>query len=268
MKTKIIHNKLYIFRYNVLFLLAFTCLSTVYAEELITINPDSTYKRANDAYFASDYSTAIDLYKKLIQEDFESAELYFNMGNAYYKQNYLPLAILYYEKAKRIKPNDEAINYNLQLVNTFKVDQIEELPEFFLKTFVKNFVLLMSFETWGYLSITFFALCIIFVLIYLFTSKIGFKKTSFILVIILFFFSIVSFTFAHQRFRFQISDSEAIITIQSVTLKGSPDESGTELFVLHEGTKVSIEDEIGDWYEIRISDGNKGWMKKSDLEII
>lgn len=229
---------------------------------------DSVFVKANNAFTNSDYQSAITLYSQIIDEGYASAELYYNLGNAYFKENYLPKAILYYEKAKLLAPNDDAINFNLELANTFKVDQIEAIPEMFLKKWINNVSLLFASKWWGYISIGLFTLFVIFTITYLFTFKISLKKSSFIFGILTIALSILSFSMAHKRLSMLTNSKSAIIMTPSITIKSSPDISGTDLFVLHEGTKVSIEDQLSGWYEIRIADGNKGWVPTDHIEKI
>ena len=251
--------------YKILLLFLF---SIIYLNNARAENPDTLFLQANNEYKNSNFQKSIELYEQIISEGFSSAEVYFNLGNAYYKTNNLPYAILNYERAKLIKPNDEAINYNLQLVNTFKVDQIDEIPVFFMKEWFNGLVLWKSFETWSYISICSFLFIIVCVLLFLFSGNAKLKKLTFILAILFFITSASSFALAHKRYNIQTVKNKAIITASSVTTKSSPDDSGNDLFVLHEGTKVSIEDKVGDWLEIKISDGNKGWIHGENLEII
>jgi tetratricopeptide (TPR) repeat protein len=229
---------------------------------------DSLFAMANAAYSSSNYLQAIEMYQQILDQGHESAELYFNLGNAYYKENYLPKAILYYEKAKLLDPADDAISFNLQLANAYKVDQIESIPDVFVKKWIRTASMWMPASLWGYVSVALFALFAAFSITYLFSGRPGVKKTSFILGILVFLLSSFAFAFGHKRWRIQTRHDTAIIMAPSINIKSSPDDSGTDLFVLHEGTKVGIEDELGEWAEIRIADGNKGWIKKSELEVI
>ena len=190
------------------------------------------------------------------------------MGNAYFKLNNIPQAILFYERAYLLKPDDEDINYNLQIARTLIVDRFQEIPElFFVKWY--NFVsLFLSSNLWAKISITTFILSLLFLSLYIYSSKYSQKVLGFWLAVALFVLSIGSFVFS-ARNKYLVYDShKAIITTPVISGKSSPDSSGTDLFVLHEGTKVSIEDELGEWLEIRLSDGNKGWVPLNSLNII
>lgn len=226
---------------------------------------DSLLNQANMQYQESHFEEAIAMYERLINDDYTSPGLYFNLGNAYFKSNKLPQAILNYERALLRAPNDEEIQYNLQLARTYVVDEIEEIPPFFLNKWIKSVSFIYSFEMWAMISIISFIIFLTVLLMYLFSGKIGVKKTSFWISILAFIISASSFYFSHKRYHSIYSNKYAIIATPTVTVKGSPDDGGTDLFVLHEGTKVSVKDKLGEWREIKIADGNSGWILQKDI---
>ena len=231
-------------------------------------NYSELFNSANELYKKGQYDTAINVYKKIIEKGYESADIYYNIANAYYKTRNIPKAILYYEKALLLRPNDEEIKYNLQLAQTMIVDKINVLPEFFLKRFWRDFQKLLSSNSWAIFSLSFFIIALITFIIYLFSKTLFIKKTFFYFFVIFFIFSAISFSNSYnQKVNIEKKDT-AIIMAGSVTVKSSPDDNGTELFVIHEGTKVWLIDELGEWVNIKIADGNKGWIKKDDLELI
>jgi tetratricopeptide (TPR) repeat protein len=221
------------------------------------------------AYFsAGSYKEALQTWTEVYNTGYRSANLCYNMGNAYFKLNNIPQAILFYERAYLLKPADEDINYNLQIARTLTVDRFQEIPElFFVKWY--NFVsLFLSSNLWAKISITSFILSLVFLSLYIYSPKYRHKVIGFWFAVSLFVLAIGSFVFS-ARNKFLVFDShKAIIATPVVSGKSSPDSSGTDLFVLHEGTKVSVEDEVGDWLEIRLSDGNKGWVPINTLNII
>ncbi|MFW6328173.1 MAG: tetratricopeptide repeat protein, partial [Bacteroidota bacterium] len=219
-------------------------------------------------YQEGKYEEAISGYSAILDQGFEAPELYYNLGNAFFKSNKLAQAILNYERAMELDPSDPDIQYNLALANTYVIDKIEKLPEIFYIRWWKQFTGFISSRTWAILSVTFFILFLAFFSLYLFSIRIGVKKTSFVLSVILILFTILTFYIALEKHQQINSDNTAIIMTPSVTIKSSPDETSNDLFVLHEGTKVHVEDRIGEWQEIRIADGNKGWIKVSNMEII
>jgi tetratricopeptide (TPR) repeat protein len=221
------------------------------------------------AYFAAgSYKDALQAWTDVYNTGYRSASLCYNIGNAYFKLNNIPQAILFYERAYLLKPADEDINYNLQIARTLIVDRFQEIPElFFIKWY--NFVaLFLSSNLWARISLTAFILSLIFLSLYIYSSKYSQKVLGFWLAISLFVLSVGSFVLS-SRNKYLVYDShKAIINTAVISGKSSPDSSGTDLFVLHEGTKVSVEDEVGEWLEIRLSDGNKGWVPLNSLNII
>lgn len=226
------------------------------------------FARANQLYTAAQYDSAAKLYESILGKGYESAELYFNLGNAYYKMRDIPKAILNYERARLLKPNDEEINFNLQLAQTMVVDKINVLPEFFLKRWWRAFSHLFSSNVWAIISLTSFVLMLVGIAIYLFVSLSWLKKLSFYLAVLLLLFSMFSLFHSLSLKKERTAHNTAIVMSSTVTVKSSPDDNGTELFVIHEGTKVWIVDQVGEWLRIRIADGNNGWLKTSDVERI
>jgi tetratricopeptide (TPR) repeat protein len=226
------------------------------------------FDRANDFYKKEQYDTSIILYESILKSGVESSEVYYNLGNAYYKKKNIARAILNFERAHKLAPGDDNISFNLQLAQTMIVDKINTLPEFFLKHWWRYFSELFSSNGWGILSIIFFIVALILAIIYLFTVKLWLKKLSFWLVLILIAISIVSFFNSYQLKSRSLAKTSAIVMTPSITIKSSPDENGTDLFVIHEGLKVWVIDKVDNWSKIIIADGNSGWLKNSDIEPI
>jgi len=236
---------------------------------LILANGNSSlFERANELYRNEQYDTAIVLYENILKSGFEAPELYYNLGNSYFKKKDIANAILNYERAHKLAPNDDEINFNLQLTQTMVVDKINALPEFFLFRWWKAFSEILSSYQWACLSIILFIIFLLSAIAYLFANRLWLKKISFWTGLILIFFSIIAFNNSYQLKNSNIYKSEAILISPSVTIKSSPDEKGTDLFVIHEGAKVWVIDEVGDWLKIKIADGNNGWLKKNDIEKI
>ena len=250
-----------------LFSLGFSVFSYSINSKLQTQNSE-LIQQANQAYSKQDYNKAIELYKKVIGNDMESFELYYNLGNAYFKTNQLPSAILYYEKAKKLNPSDEDLNFNLKVANNRIVDKIEVLPELFIKTWSNNFIGLFNADTWAKITVVAYILFFILLLFYLFSGTLVLRKVAFWLSVYLLIISVFSYIFAKHQFNELNKLKEAIVFTPTVNIKSSPDQSSTDLFVIHEGLKVKVTDLVNDWYEIRIPNGSKGWLKVSDLEII
>jgi len=236
---------------------------------LIAFNAKSqeadSLSKANELYKSGKYQDAVLIYEYILDQGYESKELYYNLGNAYYKQNVISKAILYYEKALLLDPNDEDVIYNLELANRFVVDKIEVLPEFFITAWINDLRNMFSSDIWAIISLSSFILMLILISFYLYSHDLVIKKTTFWLSFLILIISATSFIFSFKQKHKILSENTAIVISPSVTVKSSPDASGTDLFVIHEGTKVWIEDKISDWKEIKLSDGSKGWLKKDEI---
>ena len=229
---------------------------------------DSVLFRAEQFYQQNEFSKAILEYQSLAESGWTSAELFYNLGNAYFKNHDIKSAILYFERAKRLAPNDEAIDFNLNLSRTLIFDKVEAVPELFLLTWGKAIRDWMTVRGWAWWSIGSFAAMLMLGLLFLFVRNLSVRRLAFSLSVFCFLLSATTFTFGYlQKANIERTD-EAIVFTPSVTIKSSPDDSGNNLFILHEGIKVRIEDRIGEWCEVRIADGNKGWMRISELVVI
>lgn len=225
-------------------------------------------QKGNSLYAQGHYNKAIDAYQQVLDKGLESPALYFNMGNAYFRINELPKAVLYYEKAKLLAPNDSEIQENLETVRQYTGDEIEAVPEFFLTRWRKAIVNLLPADTWGIISmVTFVALLVVagFVVA---ARSVPVKRMAFSLGIILLLVSGISFSLGNARKKRVASHSSAIVFSPSVTVRSAPNQTGTRLFTLHEGTKVQIRDSTDVWYEIRIANGEVGWLKKENVSRI
>lgn len=229
---------------------------------------DTLFQKANAAYTNGYYLEAIDNYLKVADLGYESADLYFNTGNACFKLEDYPSAILYYEKAKKLTPNDEDINFNLGLANTRIVDKIEPVPELFFKTWWKSFRNSLGTDTWAMISVGTFILFFILLAFYLLSRVTRVRKTAFYSGLVVLFFAAFTFFIAFQNYRSYHIDKEAIVFTPTITVKSSPNPNSVDLFVIHEGSKVKIMDEVGEWYEIRIANGSVGWLPATALRKI
>jgi tetratricopeptide (TPR) repeat protein len=230
--------------------------------------PEALLKEANNLYTSNEFDKAIKVYENLVGQGLESPELYFNLGNACYKNQELSKAILYYERAKLLAPNDEGIQFNLNLVNQFVVDKIEPLPRPFFLKWGQSILNMFTSNGWAVISILTFIFMLGMAALYIFARTLILRKASFSLAIFFVIISILSFVLAGKQKARLTHRNHAIIFSTTVTVKSSPDESGTDLFVIHEGLKVEIKEELGAWADIKLEDGNTGWVKKGVLEKI
>jgi tetratricopeptide (TPR) repeat protein len=232
---------------------------------------DSSNEKFNQgvaSYSSANYKDALDKWMELYNTGYRSAKLNYNIANAYFKMQNIPSAILFYERAYLLSPADEDINYNLQIARTMIVDRFQEIPDLFFVRWYNIISLLLSSNTWAFISLLTFILCLISASLYIYSTRYLYKVIGFWIAVLMFLVSSSSLAFSLRNKSLVFDSHKAVIFSPVVSGKSSPDVSGTDLFVLHEGTKVSIEDEVGEWYEIRLSDGNKGWVPSNSLDII
>ncbi|MBQ5875581.1 MAG: tetratricopeptide repeat protein [Alistipes sp.] len=231
-------------------------------------NPDELWQIANTAYNAGNYAQAEECYTRIVEQGLHSAALYYNLANAHFKQDELGKAMLYYNRALRLRPNDEDIRHNLEYAEQSTKDSIEEIPEFFLKTWIKSLRGALSYTAWSILSLLMLVAALVCGLLYLLAQRLSLRKIGFYLMAVTALLFVVTTAFAWSERNMLVERSEAIIMNSAVSIKSSPDRSATELFVLHEGTKVTIGETIDGWAEVRIADGRKGWIEQERIERI
>lgn len=230
--------------------------------------PKALIDSATNCYNKGRYEQAAEFYKQVLAKGYESADVYYNIGNASFKTNDLASAILYYEKAIKLAPGDEDIRFNLKVANSRIADKIDVVPDLFYEIWWKTLLNLFSGNAWAWAGIVFLALGLAFFGVFVLSGSYTLRKVSFILSITMVVFMLFSTGFAWTSNNRQLSHSYAIIFDPAVTVKSSPDDSSTDLFVLHEGTKVNVTDKVNDWVKVRLANGNVGWiLTKSVKEI-
>ncbi|NLF43990.1 MAG: tetratricopeptide repeat protein [Bacteroidales bacterium] len=225
-------------------------------------------QEALDAYQKGEYQYAAGLYEEILSQGQHAYELYYNLGNAYFKQNLFAKSILYYEKALRLKPNDENTLFNLNVARTKTIDKIEPLPELFFKKWWKGLIGIQNTGSWAYTCIILWVFLLASIAVFLAAKTIGIKKIAFSLAIALLALNILSFTLAYKSYQNLTNKNEAIIMSQRLTAKSAPNAGSTDLFVIHEGAKVHITDRMTEWVEIKLDNGSVGWIKTGTFELI
>lgn len=229
---------------------------------------DFTKAEGDSAYIKGDYATAIQVYETLLKNG-EAAELYYNLGNSYYKIGEIAKAVLNYERALLLQPGNNDIRANLEVARAKTIDKVEPVPEVFFVSWTKSLINSMSVDAWATWAIISFLLLIISLYFFIFSKQVVWKKVGFIAGIIFLIITICTNLFASEQKEHLVNRNEAIVMEPSVTVRSTPSESGTRLFVLHEGRKVSIKDNsMKEWKEIRLEDGKVGWVPNSAIEVI
>jgi len=221
---------------------------------------EQVFELGNKQYVNENYSAAISLYDSILTSGLESSELYYNLGNCHYKTNDWANAIWHYEKSLQLNHNEKTI-HNLELAKLKIIDRIEPIPQLFYKKWWINLTQTLSTQVWQILSLFGIGLIFILQLISQFTSlksKLITKILSAITVIIL----LITQTSYHNNF----TKKEAIIFSETITVNSAPTSSSTNLFILHAGSKVEIIDAIGDWINIKIANGNSGWIAQNSIK--
>lgn len=228
-----------------------------------------TKAAADSAYAHERYADAARIYRQLISAQGESAQLYYNLGNCYYRQDSVARAVLYYERALLLNPSDRDTRFNLDMARSKTVDRVLPASEMFFVTSYHSLVLSMSVQQWAVLALMAFVLMLIGVALYLFARRLTLKKVGFSAAVILLIVCIFANIAAYNQLRHINHRTGAVIMAPSAVVKSTPSNSGTDLFILHEGTRVEIiDDTMREWLEVRLSDGKQGWLRRAEMEVI
>lgn len=230
---------------------------------------DSLWNAANAAYVDGRWSDAIDDYSIIVGANLESASLYCNLAGAYYKNGDIAKAILNYERSLKVDPSYSDARYNLSLLNERIQDRIEPVPELIIKVWVKKLCYLLDSDAWVICFFVFLALTLSMVLLFLLSPTVGGRRTGFFLGIFLLVLAGFSIGSAMVQKNDYMNTDDAIVMRPVISVKSSPSSgSSQDLFILHEGTKIRIIDEVGEWNNIELADGRQGWLKSDEIETI
>ncbi|VAV83911.1 Aerotolerance protein BatE [hydrothermal vent metagenome] len=232
----------------------------VYAQSL-----DSLFVTANKLYQQESYDEALSLYQEIENNNVESAALYYNMANIYYKTNQVAPSIYYYEKAIKLEPNNKDITFNLEFAKRMTLDNIEALPKSLGQKFRDGIILRFTYNTWAIIAVSLAFLFALLFLLYHFSYSTEKKRIYFITSILAVIFVSLSSFFALKNYQYQETTITAIIFALQTQVKSAPTNSSEVNFELHEGTKVFVLESLDNWRKIKIADGKTGWMKEADL---
>jgi len=238
------------------------------ADSSTLVAPESMLAKAEKLYAAARFSEAASLFEKVIEANGPTFEVYYNLGNAYYKYNELAKAILNYERALRLNPGDSDTRFNLDICQAKTIDKIDPVGVFLVTRWFRSLSNNLNSNGWAVASLILFVLFIASLFAYFFSRLSWLKKTGFYFGIVSLILCILSLFYASSKYNAVVYPNQAILMTPTITVKSSPDQSGTDLFPLHEGTKVTITNEIGSWNEIELQDGNVGWLPASSMEVI
>jgi tetratricopeptide (TPR) repeat protein len=230
--------------------------------------PAELWDKANTAYYNDDFVGAVALYDSIDRQGLASAKLYYNMGNAYFRAGRIGKSILYYNKAQKLAPADRDIAYNLEIANTYTRNKIEPIPEFFLHRLMRSLRSTMSANGWATTSLVLFGVALAGLLLFLLPLGRRARKGGFYGGLAALLLLVFALSFAVVDHRESLHSAQGIVTTPSASVKSSPDNAGKDLFLIYEGARVEVRDELNGWCEITIADGNRGWIKASTIEMI
>ena len=252
----------------VLIVLSLGISSAAMAQQKTAAPEHVTKAMADSAYVRQQYQQAIADYEALLKKGV-SADIYYNLGNAYYRTDNITRAVLNYERALLLSPGDRDIRFNLQLARSKTIDKITPESEMFFVTWYRSLVNIMSVDGWAMMSLVALAIAIVLALCYLFTGRVWMQKTGFFGAFFMIVIFALSNLFAWQQKDQLVNRTGAIVISPAAAVKSTPANGGTDLFIIHEGTKVEITDSsMKEWKEVRIADGKEGWIKASMIEMI
>lgn len=252
-------------KYRILLWICCWCITISW---LSAAEPTTQLTNANQAYQQKDFAAAIQQYEALLQQGYRSAALYYNLGNSYYRTNDLGKAILNYERALLLDPNDADTKHNLQFVQDKLPDEIDPLPEFFLVKGWNGLGGLFSAQTWSVLALVLLWLGIAGLSLWLLGRVRLYKKIGFIAGSSLLIITLLAFNLANSRTKMMQYSGRAVVLQREIVLRSAPDALSKEVFVLHSGATVQLLDQIGDWYKVSLRNGEQGWLPEQSFERI
>lgn len=245
----------------IIILLAIICFSNLSANDDIQALTDS----ASNYYINADYENALRIYNSIYEQNYSSADLYYNIGNCYYKIGDIANCIYFYEKAHALQPNNKDIEHNLKIANANIKNKVEIIPEVFYISWYNNIMTIMSSDSWSIASVIFFIISLLLIGIFLFSKSIYLRKLGFIVGIICFCTSIISLILSDNQAK-DISKNKHLIVFESTIIKSSPSDDSINLFEVNEGLKLEMLDSLNEWINIRLPDGKEGWIHKNNVK--
>ncbi len=226
------------------------------------------FDEANQLYRKGEYAKAAGMYEQVLKNGYENASIYYNLGNAYFKLGNVAASILNYERAKRLSPEDEDINYNLRLANLKVVDKIEPIPSLFFINWWNSVMNLYSADRWGAAVVIFIWITALAGSMIFMARKTLFQRLFFFLVLASLLLCALSLSGMMVRASAERNQKAGIVFSQTVPVKSAPDAQSVDLFILHEGVKVEFLDQVGSWRKIKLADGKVGWILQEAVQVI
>lgn len=229
---------------------------------------ENLFQKGNEYYLKGEFQETIRVFERLAEKGYQGKSLYYNLGNAYYRIGKIGLAILYFEKAKKLSPSDEDIIHNLKFSSTKIVDKIETLPKFFIFDWWENLLAFVSISRGTYAAYLFYIIILGSIGYYYFARSLRTQRFVFYTGIISTFFLVLTIVLLAVNLNREFNYKYGIVVDPVVVTKFSPDQNSKDAFIVHEGLKVQAEDNVSDWIKIKLIDGKVGWLKKNSFRII
>ncbi|ARV07138.1 hypothetical protein BTO04_10760 [Polaribacter sp. SA4-10] len=229
---------------------------------------DSLFSNANNLYKNGQFEEAIEEYKKIESQDLVSSELYYNLGNSYYKLNKVGPTIYYYEKALKLNPLNQDVKNNLVFAKRLALDNIEELPKTVLQRFNKNYLQKLSYNQWAVVVIVFSVLASLLLLLFYFADVPSKKRIYFATSIFSFILLVTSLFITYNQYHFSKKNKVAIVFAEKTAVRNAPTLNSEKVFTLHEGTKVIVLDAVDNWKKIKLVDGKLGWIIADEIKLL
>ena len=226
------------------------------------------FQQANEAFQKNDFEKAAQLYEQLAEAGYRSPELEYNLGNTWYRLGSPGKAILHFERALLLAPHDDDIRHNLALARQQLQDEIDALPEFFLARWWETWRMAFSSTGWGVAALTLWWAGLAGLAVWQVGEKREGQKLGFLAGFVFLLLNLLPFLLAPSRIWFEKNTGQAIILEKTASLRSAPDEAGTEIMLLHEGTKVSLSEQLSGWWQVRLANGETGWLEGRVLEQI
>jgi tetratricopeptide (TPR) repeat protein len=252
-------NKIFFFFITIIFIVA----SFSFAQ-----NEQEIFQQGNEFFKQKQYDKAIESYGQLVNSGYEGTALFYNLGNAYFREGKMGYAILYYEKALKLSPGDEDIKHNLAIANLKTIDKLESLPEFFIFEWWEGLLALFTASGWTIVTYIFYILLILSVAFYFYSRKHSQQKVVLVSGLSGFILLALSCTLLVIKLNKELYIKSGVVVENTVNVKLSPDTESNDAFIIHEGLKVKLEDEVDNWIKIRLEDGKVGWIMESEAEVI
>lgn len=226
------------------------------------------FDSATASYNTGNYEKAAQKYEEILKNGSHSASLYYNLGNSYYKLNKIAPSIFYYEKALLLDPGDSEIKNNLEFARNMTLDDIKPLPRTGISRIMDGLTGIMSFDQWAYTAVAMMILFVACYILYYYLRYASHKRLAFIISFAFLILSIISVSFSYLQYNSYTSEQPAIVFATETSVKSEPNARSQEAFVLHEGTKVRVLDQLDEWRKIELDDGSTGWLQEGKIKML